>query len=88
MGDSPQESGTGPAPERVWYDPNGNGVFAPADATTVYDTTGPWRTHRLFGAGNPAMLGIQTLCGLRGGRIPGDGEINCPECLDILRQPR
>lgn len=67
--------------ERTWYDHAGQAFTAPADAKTCYDTTGAWRTHRLFAPDNPNMLQAITRCGRRAGAIPGGAEVDCPECL-------
>lgn len=67
----------------LWVDHRGNEVRVPLGTTTCYDTTGEWRTHRLFGASaDTPILQVMTRCGLRGGQVLGSDVVNCPECLE------
>jgi len=70
--------------ERTWLDHRGNTFLAPADATTCYDSTGKWRTHKLFDPrDSPALFQAITHCGRRAGAIPGNAEVDCPDCLEL-----
>jgi len=66
---------------RTWYDHRGEVFAAPVGATTCYDSTGPWRTHRLFGPHAPTLHQAMTWCGRRAGPIPGSEVVDCPVCL-------
>lgn len=66
--------------EREWFDWRGETFTAPADATTCFDSTGEWRTHRLFGTSATTTMQAITRCGRRAGRIPGGPTVDCPDC--------
>lgn len=67
---------------RELYDHRGDIITVPANARTCFDTTGKWRTHRLFIGDSGHTHQALTHCGLRAGAIPGDETVDCPKCLD------
>jgi hypothetical protein len=68
---------------RIWLHHLGGLFEAPADAHTCHDVAGgPW-VHYLLAPEDEEMLVPQTLCGQRAGAIPGDREVDCPDCLEV-----
>jgi hypothetical protein len=65
----------------MWrYDHVGNIVEFP-DGTTTCGNRGGY-THRLFAADKEGGLQAMTWCGRRASEFPGQGPIDCPECLE------
>jgi hypothetical protein len=70
-----------------WFDHNGNVISAPAaeGRPTAYRWDDQ-RTHAMLGTPSetPVMQAL-TLCGKRALEVPGRGEVDCPECIEVLR---
>ncbi|GAA4082877.1 hypothetical protein GCM10022214_47810 [Actinomadura miaoliensis] len=69
-----------------WYDHMGNILTAPYS-----DEPTGWRrddrfTHRLMKPSTSGPVQAITWCGLRVHEIPGRGEIDCPKCLEAIRE--
>jgi hypothetical protein len=69
----------------TWYDHEGNLMSAPASD----EPTGWGRfdrlTHRIRKSPPGQIVQAITKCGHRAHEVPGRGEVNCPECLAIMR---
>lgn len=72
-----------PSTARVWLDHHGHLFEAPADARTCRDSQGRSRTHRLWRPEDLEVLVPRTVCGQRAGAIPGEGDVDCLECLAV-----
>lgn len=69
----------------TWYDHEGNLMTAPAsDEPTGYGRYDQL-THRIVKPPIGQIVQAVTKCGHRAHEVPGRGDINCPECLAVLR---
>jgi hypothetical protein len=69
-----------------WFDHKGGIIEAPATEgrPTCWRDDG-WQAHWMFGSpSSSASFQAMTLCGRRALEVPGRGEVDCPECLEIL----
>jgi hypothetical protein len=69
-----------------WFDHAGHIYEAPW-VEGRQTTTRALVTHYVFGeqSESPVAQAI-TLCGKRAGLIPGDVDVDCPECLDAIAE--
>ena len=69
----------------TWFDHEGNLMTAPASDEPTgwgrYDQL----THRIVKPQPGRVVQAITKCGHRAHEVPGKGEVNCPECLAVLR---
>ncbi|MFD8949487.1 hypothetical protein ACFV0B_11590 [Streptomyces xanthophaeus] len=70
----------------TWFDHEGNLMTAPASD----EPTGFGRfdrlTHRIMKPGPGQIVQAISWCGRRVHEVPGHGEIDCAECLEILSE--
>lgn len=71
-----------------WFNHAGQVIEAPRTEGRQTTTIRLTRvTHYVFGSqSETAVAQAITLCGKRAGRIPGEPDVDCPECLDALAE--
>lgn len=70
-----------------WFDHKGGVIEAPATPGQRPTCFGPYDrlNHWMFGKpSSAAWFQAMTLCGKRAHEVPGRGEVDCPECIEIL----
>lgn len=72
--------------ERRRLDHIGEIVMAPEGSSLTTFGRFDRLNHALFTDGTGALVQALTKCGRRTGEIPGHGEVDCPECIEILTQ--